>query len=132
MLDSQSDKSTTGSVSVWTQTAFEQMSHSLRHERFSRKEEEVLCKEELGHVKGTKVICLLDLPLQQLARPCKYPGCIHMATLEYSLCSTYWTVLYVRRCKWLPVPKDKWLSLVHHVCNEHEWITRRCDYEEMA
>lgn len=93
----QSDKSTTGSVSVWTQTAFEQMSQPSipkhqpeygPHKRFSRKEEEILYTEELGHIKGTKVICSLDLLLQQLAGPCKFPGCIHMATLEYSLCGT--------------------------------------------
>ena len=93
----QSDKSSTGSVSVWTQTAFEQMSQPSipknqpeygPHKRFSRKEEEILYTEELGHIKGTKVICSLDLLLQQLAGPCKFPGCIHMATLEYSLCGT--------------------------------------------
>ena len=93
----QSDKSTTGSVSVWTQTAFEQMSQPSipkhqpeygPHKRFSRKEEEILYTEELGHIKGTKVICSLDLLLQQLAGACKFPGCIHMATLEYSLCGT--------------------------------------------
>ena len=91
----QSDKSTTGSVSVWTQTAFDQMSqlsipkHQPEygpHKRFSRKEEEILYTEELGHIKGTKVICSLDL--LQLAGTCKYPGCIHMVTLEYSLCGT--------------------------------------------
>lgn len=93
----QPDKSTTGSVSVWTQTAFERMSQPSipkhqpeygPHKRFSRKEEEILYTEELGHIKGTKVICSLDLLLQQLAGPCKFPGCIHMATLEYSLCGT--------------------------------------------
>ena len=93
----QSDKSTTGSVSVWTQTAFDQMSQLSipkrqpeygPHKRFSRKEEEILYTEELGQIKGTKVICSLDLLLQQLAGPYKYRGCIHMATLEYSLCGT--------------------------------------------
>ena len=93
----QSDKSTTDSVSVWTQKAFEQMSQPSipkhqpeygPHKRFSRKEEEILYTEELCHIKGTKVICSLDLLLQQLTGICKYPGCIHMATLEYSLCDT--------------------------------------------
>ena len=55
----QSDKSTAGSVSEWTQTAFEQMSQPSipKHQpeygpykRFSRKEkEEILYTEELGH-----------------------------------------------------------------------------------
>ena len=31
---------------------------------------------------------------------------------------------------WL-ISKDKWLSLMHHVCNEHEWTTGGCDHEEM-
>ena len=93
----QSDKSTTDSLSVWTQTAFEQISQPFvskhqpeygPHKRFSRKDEQFHYKEELGHVKGTKVICSLDLLLQQLAGPCKYPGCIHVATVEYSLCGT--------------------------------------------
>ena len=92
----QSDKSTTDSVSVWTQKAFEQMCQSTipkhqpeygPHKRFSRKEEEILYTEELCHIKGTKVISSLDLLLQQLTGICKYPGCIHMA-LEYSLCDT--------------------------------------------
>lgn len=87
----QSDKSTTGSVSVWTQTAFEQMSQPSipkhqpeygPHKRFSRKLEEILYTVELGHIKGTKVIYLLDLLLQQLAGPCKYPGCIYMRLLN--------------------------------------------------
>ena len=93
----QSDNSATDSVAVWTQTAFEQMSQPSipkhqpeygPHKRFSRKEEEILYTEELGQIKGTKVICSLDLLLQQLAGPYKYRGCIHMATLEYSLCGT--------------------------------------------
>lgn len=90
----QSDKSTRGSVSVWTQTAFEQMSQPSipkhqpeygPHKRFSRKEE-ILYTEELGHIKGTKVVCSLDLLLQQLAGA-SIQG-VFTWRLEYSLCGT--------------------------------------------
>ena len=83
----QSEKSATGFLSVWTQTVFEQMNQPSipqhqpergPHKRFSRKEE-FLSKDDLGRIKGMKVIFSFDL---QIAKPCKYPGCIHMATHE--------------------------------------------------
>ena len=95
--NTEQDKPSSGSESVWTQTGNEYMSQSSipkhqpeygPHKRFSRKEEEILHTEELGHIKGTKVICSLDLLLQQFAGPCKYSGCIHWTTLEYSLLGT--------------------------------------------
>lgn len=91
------DTPSTGSASVWTQTENEHMSQSSipkhqpeygPHKRFSRKDEEMLHTEELGHIKGIKVICSLHLLLQQFAGPCRYSGCIHWTTLEYSLCGT--------------------------------------------
>ena len=30
----------------------------------------------------------------------------------------------------LKVMKDKWIALLHHVCNEHEWIGGKCDNED--
>lgn len=50
--------------------------------------QERLYTEELGHIKGIKVICSLDLLLQHFAGPCKYSGCIHLTALEYSLLGT--------------------------------------------
>jgi len=90
------DKPSSGSELVWTQTGNEYMSQSSipkhQHEygpckRFSKKEE-ILHTEELGHIKGIKVIYSLDLLLLQFAGPCKYSGCIHRTTLEYSLLGT--------------------------------------------
>lgn len=26
--------------------------------------------------------------------------------------------------------QDKWISLLHHVCNKHEWIGGKCDHED--
>ena len=95
--NTQPDKPSTGSESVWTQTGNEYISQSSipkhqpeygPHKHFSRKEEERLHTEELGHIKGIKVICSLDLLLQQFGRPCKYSGCFHLTTLEYSLLGT--------------------------------------------
>ena len=95
--NTEQDKPSSGSESVWIQTGNECMSQSSipkhqpeygPHKRFSRKEEEILHTEELGHIKGTKVICSLDVLLQQFAGPCKYSGCIHWTTLEYSLLGT--------------------------------------------
>ena len=92
----QPDRPSTGSASVLTQTVDEHTNQPSipkhqpeygPHKRFSRKEERVYT-EELGHIKGIKVICPLDLLLQQFAGPCKYSGCIHWTTLEYSLCGT--------------------------------------------
>jgi len=94
--NTEQDKPSSGSESVWTQTRNEYMSQSSipkhqpeygPHKHFSRKED-ILHTEELGHIKGTKVICSLDLLLQQFAGPCKYSGCIHWTTLEYSLLGT--------------------------------------------
>ena len=102
--NTQPDKPSTGSESVWTQTGNEYISQSSipkhqpeygPHKHFSRKEEERLHTEEPGHIKGIKVICSLDLLLQQFGGPCKYSGCIHLTTLEYSLLGT----CAVIRCK---------------------------------
>ena len=46
------------------------------HQKLTRRYEEGPYREELGLIKGTKIICSLDLLLQQLGRNCKYPGCI--------------------------------------------------------
>ena len=29
------------------------------------------------------------------------------------------------------VSQDKWLSILHHVCSEHEWATGKCDHEAL-
>lgn len=58
------------------------------HQKFSRRYEEDQYREELGLIKGTKVICSLDLLIQQLEGSCKHPGCIHEATVDYTLCGT--------------------------------------------
>lgn len=58
------------------------------HQKFSRRHEEDQYLEELGLIKGTKVICSLDLLLQQFAGSCKHPGCIYETALDYSLCGT--------------------------------------------
>ncbi|XP_028406803.1 uncharacterized protein LOC114529245 [Dendronephthya gigantea] len=26
--------------------------------------------------------------------------------------------------------KDKWIGLLHHICNEHEWLEGQCDHED--
>ena len=96
--DTQPDKPSAGLESVSTQTGDEYITQSSSiqkhqseygpHKRFSRKEEEEMHTEELGHIKGIKVICSLGLLLQQFAGPCKYSGCIHWTTLEYLLFNT--------------------------------------------
>ena len=95
--NTQPDRPSKGSASVRTQTSNEYTSQSSipKHQpeygplkRFSRKEEEMLHTEELDHIKGIKVICSLDLLLQQFAGQYKFPGCIHSTALEYSLLGT--------------------------------------------
>ena len=26
--------------------------------------------------------------------------------------------------------QDKWIALLHHVCNEHDWLGGACDHED--
>ena len=28
--------------------------------------------------------------------------------------------------------KDKWIGLLHHVCNSHDWLYGKCDHEDQA
>ena len=28
--------------------------------------------------------------------------------------------------------QSKWIGLLHHVCNEHEWVDGKCDHEELC
>ena len=58
------------------------------HQKFTRRDEENQYQEELGLIKGTKVICSLDLLIQQLKGGCRHPGCIHGTTVDYTLCGT--------------------------------------------
>lgn len=58
------------------------------HQKFSRNNEEKHYQEELGLIKGTKVICSLDLLVQQLGGGCQHPGCIHDTKVDYTLCGT--------------------------------------------
>ena len=55
------------------------------HQKFSRKYEEHQYQEELGLIKGTKVICSLDLLVQQLGGGCQHHGCIHDANVDYTV-----------------------------------------------
>lgn len=58
------------------------------HQKFTRRYEESQYPGELGIIKGTKVICSLDLLVQQLGGMCKHPGCIFDTTVDYTLCGT--------------------------------------------
>ena len=58
------------------------------HQKFIRRDEEYQYQEEVGLIKGTKVICSLDLLIQQLKGGCRHPGCIHDTTVDYTLCGT--------------------------------------------
>lgn len=58
------------------------------HQKFTRRYEESQYPGELGIIKGTKVICSLDLLVQQLEGMCKHPGCIFDTTVDYTLCGT--------------------------------------------
>ena len=68
------------------------------HQKFSRNDEEKHYQEELGLIKGTKVICSLDLLVQQLGGGCQHPGCIHDTQVDYTLCGTSAMI----RCKLVP------------------------------
>ena len=63
--------------------------------RFLRQEEAKNYTEELRFIKGTKVICSLDLLLQEFAGQCCRPGCCQKTTVDYKLVGTsataYWT-----------------------------------------
>lgn len=65
------------------------------HQKFSRRYEESQYQEELGLIKGTKVICSLDLLTQVLAGSCRHPGCIDETVVDYTLCGTSAVI----RCK---------------------------------
>ena len=58
------------------------------HQKSTRRYEEGHYQEELGLIKGTKIICSLDLLLQQLGENCKHPGCIFETVVDYTLCGT--------------------------------------------
>ena len=58
------------------------------HQKLTRRYEEGHYQEELGLIKGTKIICSLDLLLQQLGGNCKHPGCIFETVVDYTLCGT--------------------------------------------
>lgn len=58
------------------------------HQKFTRRYEESQYPGELGIIKGTKVVCSLDLLVQQLEGMCKHPGCIFDTTVDYTLCGT--------------------------------------------
>ena len=58
------------------------------HQKSTRRYEEGHHQEELGLIKGTKIICSLDLLLQQLGENCKHPGCIFETVVDYILCGT--------------------------------------------
>ena len=58
------------------------------HQKWSRRYEEQEHLEELGLIKGTKIICSLELLLQQFGGHCKHPWCILQTTVDYSLCGT--------------------------------------------
>ena len=34
-----------------------------------------------------------------------------------------------KKCLFL---KNKWIGLLHHVCDEHEWTGGQCDHEELG
>lgn len=51
-------------------------------------DEEYQYQEELGLIKEAKVICSLDLLIQQLQGSCRHPGCIHDTAVDYTLCGT--------------------------------------------
>ena len=58
------------------------------HQNFIRGYEEYQYQEELGLIKGTKVICSLNLLIQLLKGSCRHPGCIHDTAVDYTLCGT--------------------------------------------
>ena len=50
-----------------------------------------------------KVVCYLDILVQQLGGSCKYPGCIFETVADYTLCGTsamirwsHWKILHFR------------------------------------
>jgi len=62
------------------------------HQKFSRKFEESLHLEELAYIKCTKVICSLDILLEQFKGTCRHSGCLLTTCVEYSLCGTSATI----------------------------------------
>ncbi|XP_068700031.1 uncharacterized protein [Montipora foliosa] len=58
------------------------------HQMFTRRHEEALYQVELGLIKGTKVLCSLDLLVQQLGGNCRHTGCIFETVVDYTLCGT--------------------------------------------
>lgn len=60
--------------------------------RFSRQEEAKNYNEELKFIKGMKVICSLDLLLQEFAGQCRRPGCCQKTTVDHKLVGTSATV----------------------------------------
>lgn len=62
------------------------------HQKLTRSYEESQYQEELGIIKGIKVICSLDLLVQQLGGNYKHLGCIFEAAVDYTLCGTSATI----------------------------------------
>ena len=58
------------------------------HQKFTRRHEEAHYQVELGLIKGTKVLCSLDLLVQQLGGNCRHTGCIFETVVDYTLCGT--------------------------------------------
>ena len=56
--------------------------------RFSRLYEQTCYKEELETIQSTKVICSLDLLLEQFVVKCPSPGCLLTRKMDYSIIGT--------------------------------------------
>ena len=50
--------------------------------------------------------------------------------LTYNVCKKLTLFYIVQKSYIILYFQDKWIALLHHVCNEHDWLGGACDHED--
>ena len=59
--------------------------------------------------------------------------CIHSINFELPVqVSTFNDVLILFTVYFIFSYRDKWIALLHHVCDSHVWLSGKCDHEDQV